>query len=193
MFCPQCGQKQVSNEARFCSSCGLQLNAVSELLKTGGVVSFRPAGPRRLSPRQKGIRQGALMMLSTMLVVPLVAIIGVALLDLPGEVAGIAAVTCFVGGLLRIIYALMLEETEAPASDAAHLPTYAPPVGAPLYMNPPPARGAALPPPQQQGFSGADYRPPRRPETGEVIPRPPSVTENTTRLLGDLPDDAPKQ
>lgn len=190
MFCPQCSQKQVSNEARFCSSCGFQLYAVSELLKTGGVATFRPPGPRKLSPRQKGVRQGAMMMLSTMLVVPLVAIIGVALLNLPGEIAGIAAVTCFIGGLLRIIYAVMLEDREVPLTESELAGAYTPPP--PLYMNPPPVRGTALPPPQQ-GFNPADYRVPRRAETGEVIPRPPSVTENTTRLLGDLPDDASGQ
>lgn len=193
MFCPQCGQKQVSNEARFCSACGFQMNAVSDLLRSGGVVAtFRPAGPRKLSPRQRGIRQGAMMMLCTMLIVPLVAIIGVAMMNLPGEIAGIAAVTCFVGGLLRIIYAIMLEDSEAPASDSDQLAPYAPPQGAPLYMNPSAPRAAALPP-HQQGFGAADYRPPRRPETGEVAQRPPSVTENTTRLLGDLPEDQPKQ
>lgn len=32
MFCPQCGHQQVSNEVRFCSSCGLLLNLVTDLL-----------------------------------------------------------------------------------------------------------------------------------------------------------------
>lgn len=192
MFCPQCGQRQVSSDVRFCSACGFQLHAVSELLRTGGVVTFRPSGPRKLSPRQKGVRQGAMMMLSTMLFVPLVAIIGVALLNLPGEIAGIAAVTCFVGGLLRIIYAVMLEDREAPASESDQLNAYAPPQGAPLYMSPPPARGSALPP-QQQPYAAPDYRASRRAETGEVVQRPPSVTEGTTRLLGDQPDDSPRQ
>ena len=32
MFCPQCGHRQVSNEIRFCSRCGLPLDAVTDLL-----------------------------------------------------------------------------------------------------------------------------------------------------------------
>jgi hypothetical protein len=32
MFCPQCGQRQVSTEMRFCSRCGLPLDVVTDLL-----------------------------------------------------------------------------------------------------------------------------------------------------------------
>jgi hypothetical protein len=186
MFCPQCGLKQISNEVRFCAGCGFQLSAVTGLLTTGGVVPrFEAAGPRKLSPRQRGIRQGAMLMLSTMLVVPLVAIIGVALLMLPGEIAGVAAVTCLIGGLLRIIYALMLEDREAPPAEPSQLTPYVPPSGAPLFMNQP-MRGSALPP--QSGVPVTGYRPPVGVNTGELR-TPSSVTENTTRLLKDPPEE----
>ena len=189
MFCPQCGQRQVSNEVRFCSACGFQLNVVTELLTTGGNLIVREAtgiGPRKVSARQKGIRQGAMLMLSALLIVPLVAIIGVALMGLPGEVAGVAAVTCFMGGFLRIAYALLLEEKEPEEARPEYAPAYTPP-GVPAYMNPP-ARGAALPP--QQSAPAPAYRAPKRANTGELSVRPPSVTENTTRLLSDQPDDS---
>ncbi len=58
MFCPQCGQRQISNEARFCSSCGFAMNVVIELLANGGQLPWRPpaaSGSTQLSPRQKGI------------------------------------------------------------------------------------------------------------------------------------------
>jgi len=32
MFCPQCGHRQVSNDMRFCSRCGLPLDLVTDLL-----------------------------------------------------------------------------------------------------------------------------------------------------------------
>jgi hypothetical protein len=175
----------LSNEVRFCAACGFPLNLVTQLLASGGTkIQFGPAGPRRLSPRQKGIRQGAMLMLSTMLVVPLVAIIGVALLELPAEIAGIAAVTCFIGGLLRIIYALLLEDREPAPEPSPQLNSYAPPA-APLFMNQP-ARGSALPP--QRGVPLAGYRPPVGVNTGELR-TPSSVTENTTRLLKDPPEE----
>jgi hypothetical protein len=59
MFCPNCGQRQVSNEARFCPACGFPLEVVGELLAGGGHLHWRPpqqpAGAQALSPRQKGI------------------------------------------------------------------------------------------------------------------------------------------
>jgi hypothetical protein len=194
MFCPQCGQRQAANDVRFCSSCGFQLNVVSDLLTTGGVLTGRavaPAGPRKLSPRSKGMRQGAMLMLSTMLIVPLVALIFYGLLGLPGEVVGITAISCFAGGLLRIIYAALFEDKyAADEPPAPYAPAYAPPPAVPSFMNPP-ARGAALPPPSST--PAPTYQPPRRVNTGEVMQRPPSVTENTTRLLGDQPEDTPNQ
>jgi hypothetical protein len=181
MFCPQCGQRQVSNEVRFCSSCGLPLNNVSELLARGGQLPPPvPVAGGALSPRQKGLRQGAMLMMSTFLIVPLVAIIGVAILDLPGEIAGLAAVICFMGGLLRIFYALFLEDNSVAASPSVPEHQYVPPAVLPNYLGTP-ERGAALPPTQTPHASS--YRPPRY-DTGELAGRAqPSVTDHTTRLL----------
>jgi hypothetical protein len=36
MFCPQCGHRQASNEIRFCSSCGLPLGLVTDLVGNSG-------------------------------------------------------------------------------------------------------------------------------------------------------------
>ena len=33
MFCPNCGQRQVSNGARFCPACGFPLEVVGELVE----------------------------------------------------------------------------------------------------------------------------------------------------------------
>lgn len=189
MFCPQCGQQQVSRDVRFCSSCGFPLNVVTELLATGGMLTPRMAeggGPRKMSPRQKGVRQGAMLMLMTLLLVPLSAIFGVFIFNAPEVVVPITAITCFVGGFLRIVYALLFEEgAQRPTAD--YLPAYTPPTDVPAYMNPP-QHGASLPPPR------ATPAPPfRRPRfnTGELMQRPPSVTEHTTRLLKeeDTPED----
>jgi hypothetical protein len=129
-------------------------------------------GGQPLSPRSKGVRQGALMMLSTFLVVPILGIIIVGILDGPGEFVGLAAVICFVGGLLRMIYALLMENAYAPVEPNQ---MYAPPA-APQFEHSP--RNAALPPASVN--AAPSWRP--RPNTSELV-RPPSVTENTTRLL----------
>src|SRR5215213_3092249 len=140
MFCPNCGQRQVSNEARFCPACGLPLEVVGELVANGGRLHWRPpqqqAGPQELSPRQKGIRQGAMIMLTVMLAVPLLAIFGVALLGLPGEIVALAAVGLPVGGFLRIMYALLFE-SNTPSLTAAPQPSYMPPPAIPNYLGTP--------------------------------------------------------
>jgi len=182
MYCPQCGQQQVSDITRFCSRCGFPLDGVATLLATGGAVPTRYVQPsyKELSPRSKGVRQGALLMLSTLLLVPLVAIIGVGVLNLSGAIVGITAVTCFLGGLLRILYALLMEEAVPPANPES-IAGYPQP-GMPHFARP--VQNSALPP---ASVNTAAWRP--RPNTAEIY-QPPSVTENTTRLLDkDEPKD----
>jgi hypothetical protein len=172
MYCPHCGQQQASDALRFCSRCGFPLGVIAEVLAQGGTLSTRePEGQGlKISPRQKGIRQGAMLMLSALLIVPLI-IFAVIILD--SEVliplVPLSAIVCVVGGMLRIAYALMFEHA------GANLP--ATNFSMPAQLNAP-LRSQALPP--AQGTPVTDWR--RRPETAEII-QPPSVTENTTKLL----------
>ncbi|HEX7958213.1 MAG TPA: zinc ribbon domain-containing protein, partial [Pyrinomonadaceae bacterium] len=187
--CPQCGLRQATNEARFCPSCGFHLGVVGELLPNNGQLAWRPAEPKPqgLSPRQKGVRQGAMVMLSTLLVVPLLAIFAVVILGFTGEIVALPAVGLPVGGFLRIMYALMFESNVAPGPAAAQ-PAYMPPPAIPNYLGTP-ARGAALPP-QQQGAPVPAQSRPQRYNTGELVGPPrTSVTDHTTRLLDKQPHE----
>lgn len=202
MFCPRCGQGQTSNDSRFCPACGFPLAAVGELLAGGGqrhpagggqphwrppAAPPQPTAPAELSPRQKGVRQGAMLMLSTLLVVPLLAIFGVAMLGFPGEFVALGAVFCPMGGLLRILYALMLESNVKPSA-APPRAAYVPPPTIPDYLG-----GAALPPSQGAPIP-AQARAARRYNTGELIEPPrASVTDHTTRLLEKQPDEPRQQ
>jgi hypothetical protein len=164
---------------RFCSRCGFPLGVITEVLARGGVLATLDAGSQgqRMSPRQRGVRQGAMLMLSTVLIVPLM-VFAVLLLhsDQLIPLIPLAAVFCFLGGLLRIAYALMFETAAPPvAFDASAVPVMP---FAPAQLNAP-MRGTALPP-AQQGTPVTDWR--RRPETSEIV-QPPSVTEHTTKLL----------
>jgi hypothetical protein len=191
MFCPQCGQRQVSNEARFCPACGFPLEVVGELLVGGGRLQWRPPqqmSPQELSPRQKGIRQGAMIMLLTLLVVPLFAIFGVAMLGLPGEFVALAAVGLPVGGFLRIVYALLFESNVQSLPTAPPQPAYMPPPSIPNYLGTPPQQQSHTLPPRQGTPIPAPARP-QRYNTGELIEPPrASVTDHTTRLLDKQPD-----
>jgi hypothetical protein len=190
MFCPHCGQKQLSNAVRFCSSCGFHLNVVSDLLLTGGRLDYRQHEPvmRQLSPRQKGIRQGAMLMLSSLVIVPVVIFLGVAMLGLDGVLIPLAGSLCVMGGLLRMLYALFFESDFQPGMPAVS-PAYIAPPMPPNYLSTP-AHNSALPPPQSVPAQG--FRPPRY-DTGELPQRPPSVTDHTTQLLGKRAEKPPEQ
>jgi hypothetical protein len=129
-------------------------------------------GSTTLSPRGKGVRQGALLMLSTLLLVPLVAIITGNFLEPLMFLIPVTAIVCFVGGLLRILYALMMEDAY-PQSDQT---VGYPPTGIPQLDTS--TRNVALPPAAANPAAG--WRP--RTNTAEIY-QPPSITENTTRLL----------
>ena len=112
-FCPQGGQERVSVATNYCSRCGFLLTGTTELLQTGGInpAALSQSPSRQLSPRRRGIKQGLFIFLLTFLVVPIVGMISVALKIEPFGV-GIASVFFFMGGLLRMVYALMFESSE---------------------------------------------------------------------------------
>lgn len=178
MFCPQCGQQQVSGEMRFCSRCGFPLGGVIQLLASGGMVATSDAAgtsPRPLSPRRRGYRQGGLMMLICLIATPLMAILSE--LGLPEILIALTAIIFFWGGAIRMMYARFFEDAGVPAPPAA-LPVYAPPAAPAQFVAG--ASQTALPPQRSTPASG--WRQPTN--TAEMV-RPPSVTENTTRLLDD--------
>lgn len=182
MYCPQCGQEQASSEMRFCSRCGFPLGGVTELLARGGVTTTTQPGTtgpqvRGLSPRQKGMRAGLMQMLSGLLVVPVVAILSHQIFGWQGLIIPLAALITFIGGLLRIIYAKLYEDDTPEIETGDALPEHVP---APAHLSAR-ARVSALPP--QQSIPVSDFAP-RRANTSELI-QPPSVTENTTRLLDE--------
>jgi hypothetical protein len=175
MYCPQCGQQQVSDNLRFCSRCGFPLEGVLHLLGSGGAAPlYQPAGPREMSARRKGVRQGAALFITGVVLVPMMGIIysfthGPNVLDI---LLPLAAVLFFVGGLMRMLFAALFEEG-APKPHPFMAP-YAPYPVSQISASAP----AALPPAHR--IPTPAWRP--GPNTAEVR-QPASVTENTTRLL----------
>jgi hypothetical protein len=176
MHCPQCGQQQIPGEVRFCSRCGFPLDGVSELVAHGGVLpTYEPQTEEQISPRRKGVKQGVTLLMLGIVITILFGVFNT-YLGTPELLTALSAVIFFVGGPLRLLYALIFEE------GAKKHYIYLPPgVPAPL---PAPPRQTALPPHRQQ-----PHMPSFRPQshTAEIV-QPPSVTENTTRLLEKEPD-----
>ena len=177
MFCPQCGQQQTTGVIRFCSRCGFPLDGVIQLLSAGGMIPVyrNPDEPVPVSARRKGVKQGGLLLLSGAVLVPLIGVMASfgnsAFLEI---MTAFAAIICFIGGPLRMLYAAVFEEG-APSPVRMYGP---PPTTAAQPQFGPPMHHQALPPPPARTASG--WR--SRPNTAELV-SPPSVTENTTRLL----------
>lgn len=182
MYCPQCGQQQISGEVRFCSRCGFPLAGVAQLLASGGAlpVAGRNETQSKPSPRQRGIRQGVLLWMIGAFLVPFFAV-AIPTGGPKGNIVAATAIIFFIGGLLRLLYALLFQEnfacSESPQNSLA--PAYAPPPA--TILNAPNAREAAQLPPRPSAIGlGA-----RRVNTGELVPPPVSVTDHTTQLLGE--------
>lgn len=172
MFCPNCGQQRISSETSFCSRCGFLLTAVTDLLATGGVLptAQNTGGVKTHSERSRGLKQGLFIFLLTFLVVPLLAIVTVQLHMEPWAVT-IAAITLFVGGLLRMAYALLFESSQPQGVNQDV---------SPAFLNRPQTAGA-LPP--ERSVPASVYAPPAGTWKDTNDLQPASVTEHTTRLL----------
>jgi hypothetical protein len=177
MYCPHCGQQQVPGAVRFCSRCGFPLEGVLQLLNNGGMLPVyrEPGTPGEMSPRKKGVRQGGMLFLLGAILVPILGLLAsYSNARLPEILTALAAIICFMGGPLRMLFAAVFEEGASRPMPQATASYVSPPV-APRQFGPP--RNTALPPPP---VTTAPWR--LRPNTAELA-TPPSVTENTTRLL----------
>ena len=174
MFCPNCGQQQISDSTKYCPRCGTPLAGLAEWLAAGGaplVVREAPApaaaSPAPLSPRRKGMRRGAKVMFISGVLLPF--FIGLALaVDDPGPV--IFSFLLFFVGLAMTLYArLFSDDVPRVKGKRAQQQIHA--------MN-----AEALPPAADSraaNFAGRGAR------TAEIVQPPPSVTDHTTRLLDD--------
>lgn len=179
MFCPRCGQQQATDSMRFCSRCGFPMEGAMHLLANGGLIPQYSSSVEQKgsSPRRRGVKQGALLMLLAAVLVP---VFGVFASFAPGRLGNafefftaLTAILGFLGGPLRMLYAGIFEEGAPVRPQFMASTSYAPPV-----IAAPQARVAALPPPPVN--PAAAWR--QRPHTAEIL-QPPSVTDNTTRLL----------
>src|SRR5215212_5174627 len=162
MYCPQCGQQQATGAVRYCSRCGFPLDGVIQLLGSGGMLPVYHSSdePVQISPRRKGVKQGAVLVLSGAVLVPILGVLAnFSNAVFPEVLAAMAAIICFLGGPFRMLYAGLFEEA-APR----RLPGYGPPPLAAPQQFAPPRHNTALPPPPVH--SPSSWR--SRPNTAEL-------------------------
>ena len=168
MFCPNCGQERVSQATSFCSRCGFLLTGASELLATGGVM---PTLTSKDSPRSRGLKPGLFMFMLMFVIAPIMGMLTVFLFRTEPWPMGIAIFALGVGGLLRMAYAMMFESKYVlgDAGGSGERDT----------------RQSAIPGQPAAGqLTDAPFAPPvqqSRWQTSDLVP--PSVTDNTTKLL----------
>jgi hypothetical protein len=165
MYCPNCGQQQVSGEMRFCSRCGLALTGLAEWL-AGGRLPVQRADETQLpepSPRRKHIRRASKLMFLSGVAFPVFILFCAAIGA--GEPMILPVGTFFVS-LVWMLYARLFIDNTAPSISQA---------GTSGSM---PAR-SGLPPAVNNPMPNIGRQQVR---TNELT-QPPSVTEQTTRLL----------
>jgi hypothetical protein len=169
MFCPNCGQQTPNDGLRFCRQCGFRLDGVSQLLFSGGApLPMQPAAapllPAAESPRRKGLKTGAKLMLTSAVIFPLVLAFAIGAVNSPFPL--IFPFTLFLAGVARMVYARFFEDAQ---------PSYAPVLMPPVASPASPVH-ATQPPPQPRSLFA------HGPNTNDLSQQP-SVTEKTTGLL----------
>ena len=167
MYCPKCGQQQVTDTTKFCSRCGLPIHGLQEWLARGGVAAVNEnSGPILPSPKRVGMRRGAKLVFVSVVLFPI--FLGLSfLVDSP--VPLFVPFTIFLAGLAFVLYTLIFGE-DTPR--AGTLPAQPAALGSAFDKN-------ALGP----GTNNWTNTMGRRPVSTSELAQPPSVTEHTTKLL----------
>ena len=166
MFCPQCGQQQPSDEIRFCPRCGLPLAPHAALLAGEATAAAIPDGAQAPAQSRKRIntRRAAKLVFFGAALFPIFMVLA-GVNDHPGPL--VVPVTLFFIGLMWLLYVRLFGD------DLPHVThhTSRKDLGAGAER---PALGAS------QFVPASTFN--QRADTAEIV-APPSVTENTTKLL----------
>ena len=177
MYCPRCGQQQISEEMKFCSRCGLSLIGLPDWIIGSGLPAEREpeidvSSP---SPRRKGMRRAAKLLFLSGVLLPVFLVFSLMIDE--GAPMIVPAIILFVA-LIMMLYAYLFGEEILDNKKKRIKKQRAQPsaLDSSLAGNAlPPASNIAMQVPQSLGKSV---------RTAEFA-QPPSVTEHTTKLLDD--------
>ena len=158
----------MAEEMRFCSRCGFPLAMVSQLVRNGGELAGLDVEAKgQLSPRQKGVRWGLIMMIISVVLVPVAAMMTA--LEEDFAVLFIPTFLIFVIGLVRLLHAYLLAQNTPKENPATAKPKSLPGAYQPAL-------------PASQTIPVTNWR---QPVNTSEIAQPSSVTDHTTKLLSD--------
>ena len=177
MYCPGCGQQQISEETRFCSRCGLPLGLVAEVLAYGGFLpqleELNKKKGKILTRRNGLIFSLFWFILLVFIFTPFWGIVGI------DELAAMSAVVGIFGSLLLVLTSVFFFEKTPKYSNIQALDAT---TAERQRLHGFSAKANALPP--QQSIPTSAYVPPNQGnwrDTNDLVQ--PSVTEGTTKLL----------
>lgn len=168
MYCPRCGQQQITDNLNFCSRCGLAINEVAKWLE--GNTSLSPSEKGKAikphSTKRKGIRRGAKLMFISGVLFPIFFLLAI-IFDAPAFLF-IPFFTFFVG-LSRMLYSRIFGDDSSSIKTEQTDPSK---LGS-MFGN------KSLPS-VRDSWTKNSAEP--QFQTAELV-KPPSVTEHTTTLL----------
>jgi choline-glycine betaine transporter len=163
----------MGGEMRFCSRCGFPLTIVSQLVANGGALAgFDTEGKRQLTPRESGVRWGALLMIISAVLFPIVLLFAAMKHD--AIVLLLPVFLVFLVGMARLLYAKLLQPNTPIQKEVLF--------AAGQRMDQQLSSEHRLGLPANQNVPVSAWRQPI--DTSEMA-QPPSVTDNTTKLLSD--------
>lgn len=191
MYCPNCGQEQVSANLRFCSRCGFPLGLVAEVLAYGGShpqLATLEQKKNRFSRKNVFLFGLAWFLIFVLLLTPLAAVV-LGDTTLGEFLVPVTAILGTMGGILMMIFSLFFPSSRARfeslpmrqnfAGTGQLHSNYQPNALPPQSANFNPVNNAYTPPVPQGVPTKPDWR---EANTNELV-MPPSVTEDTTKML----------
>jgi hypothetical protein len=155
------------------------MTGLAEVVLTGGIPQqLEPTGAKLQTPRRRGLKQGGGWFLFGVICVPILGILS-NILRFSDDIVGLAAVVFFLGGIVRMLYALIFESGNP--SDKTLEENVVQTAQKLLNKKP---QANALPP--QQSIPATGYVPPvagNWRDTKDL--EPSSVTDSTTKLLNN--------
>ncbi|MDQ3178901.1 MAG: hypothetical protein M3Q33_00110 [Acidobacteriota bacterium] len=172
MFCPKCSQQQVSDETRFCSRCGFQLNVVKALLSDDNPAQNEEIAKPDRSLRKRDLTIGAFLMFLLAFIVAAITV------DMPSSHSAriiLLAIAWLILSVLinikPIIQYFLRADNSSPTTDE-----FSPAKAVSKFTS---RNKNSLP--EAQSILAADLVMPNL-NTAEMV-QPLSVTEGTTNLL----------
>lgn len=177
MYCPRCGQQQISEQVKFCSRCGFLLELIPDILANGGTLPqlMELINKKKFLTRKNVIKFGIIWMIFMWFIVtPIGGVTGI------DELAAFGAILGFGGFVLSMLVAFLFLEKAPRFSNNVSFRTDQMPQN--LGGN----VGGHNMLPSQRTIPVDGYVPPVKPgnwHTTNDLTMPGSVTEQTTKLL----------